>query len=257
MEKDVAIVQHHHEVLESWCRASGQNVIHLDYHTDSHSALLYYSYYEARKRLGAENHPQASKMQQKIVDEEIALYQKTKDIRRVIKLLRNDEHIDFAVRTGIISRSFALAKEDGYNFNSNENVFSIERQYPEYRHQKIMEYCPTCVPGCQRTPHNDACSIDVAASSIDDAVLRTAISKFIQYEPNLLDNFILDIDCDYFTSAKSLTPSSMSVFQDLIKRSTLVTIALEPDFVRMCRLEHETITSDVICSRILSIIKSL
>lgn len=257
MEKDVTIVEHHHEVLEAWCRTSGHNVITLDYHTDSYTALLNYSHYEAVKSLGADSHPDFPEMRRRIADDEIASYRQTKDIRRAISLLKFDEHIDFAVRAGIINRSFALVKHDGYNSTVNDNVYSIERQHPKYRGQKIMEYQPTCLPGCKREPHNDDCWIDVSSNSIDDVVLGGAISKFSEYEPNLLTDFILDIDCDYFTSIRSLTPHSMSIFKDLIKRSTLITIALESSCVELCRLDHETITSQMICDRILGIIKSI
>lgn len=257
MEKDVTVVRRHHEVIDAWCRTSGHNVITLDYHTDSRSALLDYSYHEAVKRLGSDRHPDFWQMHRGITEDEIALYRKTKDIGRVISLLKFDEHIDFAVRAGIINRSFALVKEDGYNSTVNDNVYSIQREHPEYRAQKIMEYRPTCVPGCRREAHNDDCWVEVSWNSIDDVLLGDAISKFSQYEPDVFEGFILDIDCDYFTSFRSLTPSSMNIFKELIKRSTLITIALEPECVELLRLEHETITSQVICDRILDIIKSI
>jgi integrase len=49
--------------------------------------------------------------------------------------------------------------------------------------------------------------------------------------PAFSDNFILDIDLDYFNTAKSITPDHRSVFYDLIRRCIGITIAMESYYV--------------------------
>lgn len=250
MRKQIITVENHHEVLDAWSRENKQNVITLDYHTDSHPAFLNSSYHRATATL-KETNPQFQSLQKKITIEAFSEYMRTQDITLAIAQLKHDEHIDFATTVEIINKSFCLAKHDGNNSNINNNIFNIEKNSFAYNNQKIIEYTPTCTPTCTRTPHNDYCTIDIARDSVSNAVLNDAITRFKQIEPNLLNQYILDIDCDYFTSTDSLLDiksPELTVFKKMIAGATIITIAKESRCVEACRIEYDTVTSEEIYS---------
>ena len=259
MRKQVIIVENHHEVLDAWSKENKQNVITLDYHTDSHPAFLNFSYHRAIAQL-KETDPQFLSLKKQIIAGAFSPYMTTRDISQVITQLKHDEHIDFATTTGIINKSFCLAKCDGNNAFINNNIFNIDTNSSAYEDQKIIEYTPTCTPTCTRAPHNDYCIIDIARDSVSNAVLTDAIDKFNKIEPNLLSQYILDIDCDYFTSAASLwdiKSPELKVLKEIIEGATIITIAKESRCVEACRIENDNITSEEICGWLNDLINSI
>jgi hypothetical protein len=56
---------------------------------------------------------------------------------------------------------------------------------------------------------------------------------------NFRENFILDIDLDYFNTRQSINPNQDEIFYSLIRRSAGITIAREGWFVEDCKLENE------------------
>ncbi len=63
----------------------------------------------------------------------------------------------------------------------------------------------------------------------------------VDYHPN----YILDIDLDFFRTAKSVNPNKKEIFYDLIRQAKIITIAMEPDYI------EEGITADYLLSKIL------
>lgn len=60
-----------------------------------------------------------------------------------------------------------------------------------------------------------------------------------RFGKNLPENFILDIDCDYFATMKSLAPGDRSYFDDMVDRAQIITISKERDWVRLLRFPGE------------------
>ena len=50
--------------------------------------------------------------------------------------------------------------------------------------------------------------------------------------------FILDIDLDYFKGEKSIKPEDSSLFRELIRKSAVITIARERDWVRLLNMDY-------------------
>ena len=58
-------------------------------------------------------------------------------------------------------------------------------------------------------------------------------------------NYILDIDLDFFRTAKSVNPNNKEVFYHLIRQSKIITIATEPGYI------EKGITADYLLNKIL------
>lgn len=75
---------------------------------------------------------------------------------------------------------------------------------------------------------------------IEDWFLKDILSYFsemgLKYisEEGIKDDYILDIDLDYFTTVKSLNPDNVGVFYRLIKDAKIITIAKELKCVKSC-----------------------
>ena len=50
--------------------------------------------------------------------------------------------------------------------------------------------------------------------------------------------FILDIDLDYFKGEKSVHPENPSLFRELIRKSAVITISRERDWVRLLNMDY-------------------
>lgn len=80
--------------------------------------------------------------------------------------------------------------------------------------------------------------------------LITEVCEELGFENIFSRDLILDIDLDYFRTKKAIAPDTPSVFYHLIQHSLAVTIAEEPRFVAMERLD-EDLTSDYLKGRML------
>ena len=58
-------------------------------------------------------------------------------------------------------------------------------------------------------------------------------------------SYILDIDLDFFRTAKYINPNKKEVFYHLIRQAKIITIATEPDYI------EKGITADYLLSKIL------
>jgi hypothetical protein len=244
--KKVFVYNSHHEAIEAWEKIPGCNLLSFDYHTDTHPAFLKYSYFEARKKLGINEldscNEEASKLQEEVKRQLFEEYMLDKNITRAINKLAYDEHIDFSISTNIIHNAYILCKQDG-GFRINDKVIGIDRPLIQSNGKRIFEYSPVCIPICKKTPHDDECIKLLADNAINDVLLNDVIQKFMCWGFSFSHPFILDFDCDYFNTKESLNPVSWLVIRELIKRSVIITIALEENCVEDLRLEGEDITS--------------
>jgi hypothetical protein len=261
--KQVFIVDKHNEAIIPWAEISSAQdklpfLITLDHHTDTHEAFLGYAF-SVHEMNEAKCKPLRLKLRKNMKKNVITT------ISQAAKLLRNDEQIDAAIQSNILSHSFSI------HYNGTRATLSIEEEkyfeteYIDRFTHKISKPNPPftykvperkifivpheCAIGCQRGPHNDDCTIDHANQAIEDIYLENQLQLINQMSTtsglgSINENtYILDIDLDYFQTKKSINPETTKVFYGLIKNSIAITIAKESSFVESCRLEGEKIDS--------------
>lgn len=263
--KKIYIVEKHNEILEAWkiYKKQGYNVITLDSHKDTEKCFRMY--------LGKNNHL----TREQLIDNYNIGILKISDI---IEKLRNDEHIDFATRSEMISKVFTIAyvcggKKDNSNIFHKEypgaeaNVYNNEPivQY-NYRHllESIYDYeNNNCPKECEETY--------IRKNALSNEVLNDAISSFKAIDSNCLDKCILDIDLDYICTIYAFD-KDLTVFKDLIKNAAAITIAKESDCVKSVnsdfideldkRIEDkkyfaEKLTAEKVLASLLEVIKQI
>lgn len=252
--KQVYIVRSHNQVLEAWEARPGLKVFSLDFHTDTREALGSYAYWRTDSEVRAGRCDDPEQRKRELRDEKIRAYlEGDATIRGINDNLKHDEHLDFAVRCDMIEKAFVLSKNSNPS-SSNPNVH-IALGTEEFAGQRIIEYSPPCVPGCPESVHDDDCRRLLADASLEDTVLGDAVSTAESFDPFFFDGYILDIDCDYFNTEKSLRPEGAGVFRRLVRNAALITIALEPECVRICRLEDSFLESGRILEGLIALIE--
>ncbi len=245
--KAVYIVEEHHHVLMPWSferRKAVQPAVLLtfDYHSDTRPAFLHYAFSAS----GQDEH-KAAGLRRKMGA--TAAYRDSELLAGAIMKLSNDEHIDYAIRAGIIKNAFV------FSFEGNTTWSVEEMQYwADESPQGVMKRmkAPPLPPYTYETPENMIFIINTGGSGIKGAT-RILEADFLKRKfdvaarmaagagiDELLDYpFILDIDLDYFTTKKSILPADIAFFYMLIKKSQFITIAQEPDFVIRHRSEND------------------
>jgi hypothetical protein len=252
--KNIYIVESHNQVLEAWETCKHLNVFSLDYHTDTKEAFHTYSYWRADSEIKSGEQRNFEVRKQELTEMKMSQYQKKQStIKKINNNLRHDEHIDFAVKTNMVNTAFILSKNKNPR-SSNPRVYLADGPEP-YKNQRIIEYSPSCIPSCPKESHDEMCHRIRADYSLEDLVLQDAIDQAKFLIPSFFDNFILDIDCDYFNTKKSLYPEDFTCFKSLIRQSEFITIALEPECVKICRLRDSNLTSKIILEGLISLIQ--
>jgi hypothetical protein len=254
---NVYITEHHHQVIEAWEKTRDCDVLSLDWHTDTHPAFLKYAWCKSRKILGMDPFSSETaaivRLQDEILENIFKNYSTDKNIQKIISLLQYDEHIDFAVSANIINNVFILCKQGGGS-HINEKVMAIDAPFFSESGKRIFEYEPTCLLSCKKMPHDDECLRLLADNCISDELLSDAITKFSCF--GFMEGpYILDIDCDYFNTQESMSPSSRKIFEEIIRGAKIITITKETECVEELRLEGETITSESILTSLIDMIK--
>jgi len=228
----IDIYENHHEVLRSWEKYKGANVITFDYHTDTHSAFLNYSSLKSY-RSGIEQSTYANDIISKYSLNNLT-------IEECIKILKNDEHIDFAVRTNIIKNVFVISSgASGGNAFLNKRIFDGIHQEKFNNHPIIEFSCPNCERKCTE--------FDFAKRAIADEFIELTRNYLINYIADFFENYILDIDLDYFRTVHAFDRTiKLDVFKNLIKNAKVVTIAKETNYLESCKMENDPINVDFI-----------
>lgn len=248
MKKRVYIVWSHHHALKEWYRyrECGMQLLSFDYHTDFHGAFW-------------------GKSGRTYPDGRTALYMRKhipcNDVGAAIKDLKNDEHIDFAIRSGIIKRSYVFSHNE---YGSRLGVLTVPPlvvNEEQIQMAKIMSrFAPRVlkVADCgdvvishgvigvapaegeivsfPELRHPLLQTVEVAEWAklvTTDDVLRKVLETFREKGFNQ-DNYILDFDCDFIRDKDAMTHGSFNVLKSLIRGAKAITIAQEPDCVREC-----------------------
>lgn len=221
--KRVYTREQHHNVLEAWFTARREAghalpLISFDYHTDTLPAFNE----EVTRRFRKQNgRPPEKPERDALCAEEHAGYDWTDEraVKDAIMRLSHDEHIDAAVRAGIVSTvTIVLGCYD-----------------PGFVPPWASVLIPPC-PAGHEGAHDDACTRAFVDRSLEDEVLAPLFSP-------LPADYILDVDLDYFRSARAIQPEHASVFLRLVAGARIITVAEEPGCVGMLRLAGESIVS--------------
>ena len=206
--KSVYIVEEHHHVLQPWfleyhTHQYPLDILTLDHHTDVLTAFAHY---------------------QKNSND--LLSKNFETITKAITQLRHDEHLDYAVRLGIVANSIVFSHVN-YSQNVNPLIKIVNFQnLPEYPSTpellvELSEYY-----GC----------------ALESSYLQKCLNA-ASFKPSDR-SFILDIDLDYFKSNRSVHPQNSDIFRLLIEHCICITISMERDWVRLLNQDWEKSDSD-------------
>lgn len=167
-KKKLYIVENHHEVIEAWEIYKNQNlnVITLDTHTDTKLCFENYCYHNNTTSNILINNYNNNRI----------------EIKNIISKLKNDEHIDFAVRSGIVNKVFVISYNTSNNM-SNTNIFSDEPT--NYNNQPIIEY-----NNFTTLTYEDS-YIHSRTIALTPKVLNDAINYFSSLDKNYANKYIL------------------------------------------------------------------
>jgi hypothetical protein len=209
--KKICVVDFHHEVIRPWAEfrrgAPPPPVVTLDHHTDVLPAF--------GRRAGG-NEAERSRR--------IAAFDFRSDaaVAEAIAGLRHDEHLDFALRTGLIARSVVVAHEN----------FTVPA------HPGITICRDAAFPDPQTMLNDPEVFRPVADRVLESEFLARNLAGFALDGP-----FILDLDLDYFATAQAARPRDAAFFRRLAAAAGLITVSREADWVRLLRLPGETISA--------------
>lgn len=251
--KTIYVVENHHEILEAWAiyRSRLLNpplLFSLDHHRDTKEAFINHicTAYQEFNRTKQEEQIRAIS------------YSDTNSIHNAISLLNKDEHIDAAINSNIVSRAFV------FQYDTNQiNPPSVEMQkyyesvrrlflFPNMSKPQVPERPHTyldypifeiggCYVGCEKEPHDDECRLICFNQAIESDFLSWRLGIVDEMLPGLGDSglinqeYILDIDLDYFHTCESIQPRDTEVFHNMIRSAGIITIATEEFYVNEWR----------------------
>lgn len=239
MKKRVYIAESHHHVIKEWFRYKNQGVhlLSFDYHTDFQKALV-----RKFRNSGAAKHIS--------YNEYLSTYISCYDIDAAIKDLRHDEHIDFALRCGIIEKAYVFSNE--YKTFPKGWVIDVSEGCMCNKLSQIISYGEECHPLVQPLPYDETKKAWMAKNNTTDQVLTDVMEVFQKYGFNH-NNYILDIDCDFIRDKAAMSHSNLNVLEKLIKGAKAITIARESTCVYEC--SEGKLTSDEIQEWLIGLIK--
>lgn len=228
--KPIFTFEDHASALQPWAEIrkkqdKAPNLLTFDFHTDTHTAFTG-NIYEQFGDFPVDFDALVDRLCGEID------FRNYETVVPAIQKLRNDEQIDAAIRSGIIENAFVISY--GSHFFDENRCFA--KKMFEIDSDAGYSYSST-LPEHEIREHSDlAIESEYLKTKID---LVNGICRRLGYETVFSHPFILDIDLDYFRTIKSISPSDASVFCGMIKVSLAITIAEEPKFVKMERLDEE------------------
>ncbi len=271
--KDIYIVKAHHLALAPWALLRRKldrapNLITIDHHTDTHEAFLGHAHLETYES-GGDSWALAETLVKKID------FRDDPNLAWAINLLRHDEHIHAATRSVILDYAFCIQLSDGGGNQSLEQLaYAADRQarWPllptvqvplrpmtyDKPDNHIFVISHDCALGCTKKPHDYECFVQhgnmiIESNYLEDQLVRGAEMSRCVGLPHLeAQPYILDIDLDAFHSRKAIEPNDSSTFYRLIKNSTMITIATEPECVDELKFDGETIDANILLNRLMA-----
>lgn len=286
--KAVYIFEDHHSALIPWAELRAKLnttplLVSFDYHTDTHRPFQFYSYHESQKQERNEN--KSREIQDDIINDLINKidYRDTSTLIDALKFLRNDEHIQTALRTNIIQKAIIFSYQ-----NSSDSPASVEqveeldkamenhiedyiyyREHNKPRLRALPErpfhypnsdiYMPSMTPSFNDSVIDDELDKEYVDMYLEDIFLEDRLNVITEMTSQYFNNqsflnpYILDIDLDYFMSKKAITPIDYTIFSRIVQNADIITIAKESGYVEICRKE-EDINSEYLLEKLLSLI---
>lgn len=233
-------------VLTSWALYRQEQdappiLLSLDHHTDTHNAF-------SAATFDTNSFQCNDELAQKLISD--IKFSDINSVKKAVACLRNDEHIDAAIKADIISKAFIISYDAAFDEPpSNEEAAYRDKifgmlPHPE-RPQRPFTYPDAeiylvenlCYIGCPRQSHNDDCTIPHYNQAIESPLLMNKLSIMREMCPSFFTDiffnvpYILDIDLDYFHTCKSILPEDATAFYEIIKGAGLITIATERGFI--------------------------
>ena len=213
----IRVVEEHHHALAEWARyrrgcAEAPALLTFDHHTDTLPAFGRFTADEAeRRRLIA------------AFD-----YRDDASVEAALARLRHDEHIDLALRGGVVSRAVIIA----------------HAVHPGCANEKIRVTCDRSWPDMQSLLNDPACFEPLARRVFESDFLEARLAE-AGFTPE--PGFLFDLDLDYLLTPEALKPKDDRLLRHLLDTAGLVTVSLERDWVRLLRLSP-SLTSDHLLS---------
>ncbi len=216
-----AVAEHHH-ALREWARHRRTvdvppTLLTFDHHTDTLPAFGRAARSEEERR------------------EWIAAFDYHSDasVDAALALLRHDEHIDLALRAGVVSRAVIIAHADHSGCANPAIQVCADASWPEM--QLLL---------------NDPSLFRPLADSFLTSSFLESRLKEAEYEPE--PGFIFDLDCDAILTEKALHPPDSNCLKELLKSAGLITISHEEDWLKLLKLD-----SQLTCNKIVDAIRHL
>lgn len=264
MNKRVYIVRSHHHAIKEWFRyrECGSHLLSFDYHTDFQKAFLRSSCASSSALFGVR--PYTIENHNLLLEKHIGCGDESA-LEAAVNDLWNDEHIDFAIRSGMIKRAFVFSCIPS-TFNDGR-VLDVPPAPPivmSADQVQMMMLLNSLAPKVLREAtesETDVSSGILVGNSVEhgivsfsefrhpllegkdesenaklvttDEVLNEVLKTFREHGFNR-DNYILDFDCDFIRDRGAMTHEQFQTLEGLIKGAKAITIAREPDCVVEC-----------------------
>lgn len=136
-----------------------------------------------------------------------------RDIASDISRLQHDEHFSYALNYNIISQAFIIS-HTAATTKAQQNLHVLyDGDFTE----------------------DEPLNSDAFRAYSDIALEDSFLERFLPLLPQ--ENYILDIDCDYFKTAKALEPDHCTIFRKLVRNASCITVSREEDWVRLLTFE--------------------
>ena len=259
MKKRVYIAESHHHIIREWFRYRGRglHLLSFDYHTDFHEAFI--------RKSGAPsaNFAYSSKRHHLYLEKHLPC----KDVEAAIKDLENDEHIDFALRSGMIEKAFVFSHDE---YGDRDRVLTVPPIAMSEEQVQIVEvmrnFAPIVLKDSIRQDddisHDGHADIRVEYGIVSfsecrhpllmakdesqkaklvttDEVLNVVIETFCKHGFDQ-SNYILDFDCDFIRDCDAMMHGQLQALKNLIVGAKAITIARESAWVSKCCSEALT-----------------
>lgn len=221
--KNIYLTDNHHEVLLPWAMERERHgkalfILTLDHHTDTLPAFTHAS--------EIAGHPVCQK----------ADFRDHEAIVQALKILRHDEHFDYALQNHIIAGAWLFTHE---NFSLEHDArLHIIHEPPASKDLSALQY--------------------YYSRALESEFLTRQLQLAALTPDQLPEPFVLDIDLDYFKGRNSIQPEDSRIFSHIVRQATAITISRETDWVRLLNMDFDrSLNSDYFQVQLLSKIRQI
>ena len=228
-DKEVFVCEEHHHVLIHWHKFKTRQpyLLTIDHHTDLHKCFQNFLHYNANVDTRKE------------IKNELIQKIERGDTDTILKL-KHDEHIDASINAGFFKKALVFC-DDSYN-SKPKRVYYINGNVT-YENEPIIV---------------NSRLYDDYDLSISDDYMKYHFKKFELCLPmdSWVDNFVLDIDLDFFKTSKSIETINNNFFKFLVSKSISITIAKETVWVNSWKRDYDnSLSVDFLLKKLFKLIE--